>query len=79
MREDSNEENLNRLDGARPLSSRGWCMQESILSPRQLYHGRNQIYWRCLAGYEAADGTSAGLRIPEHFLPSLTACARNCL
>ena len=73
-REDFDEENLNRLDSAGPLSSRGWCLQKSVLSPRQLYYGQDQIYWRCPAGYEAADGTSVGLRIPETSLPSLTAC-----
>lgn len=65
LRQDFGEETLKQLDNRCPLSSRGWCLQESILSPRHLYYGRSQIYWRCPNGYQAADGTSSGLRIPE--------------
>lgn len=72
-RQDFDEETLNKLDNRCPLSSRGWCLQESILSPRHLYYGRSQIYWRCPKGYQAADGTSSGLRIPEDTLPHASA------
>lgn len=73
LRQDFNEETLSTLDNRCPLSSRGWCLQESILSPRHLYYGRSQIYWRCPKGYQAADGTSSGLRIPQDTLPHVSA------
>lgn len=73
LRQDFNEETLSTLDYRCPLSSRGWRLQESILSPRHFYYGRRQIYWRCPNGYQAADGTSSGLRIPEDTLPHLSA------
>ncbi|KAF3037447.1 hypothetical protein E8E11_006108 [Didymella keratinophila] len=74
VREEFGEESLKRLDSFGPLSNRGWCLQEAVLSPRHLYFGRDQVYWRCPAGYQAADGTSAGLRIPEYPLPYLSSC-----
>lgn len=74
LRQDFNEETLSSLDIDRcSLSSRGWCLQESILSPRHLYYGRSQIYWRCPNGYQAADGTSSRLRIPEDTFPHASA------
>ncbi|KAL8369803.1 hypothetical protein RB595_000240 [Gaeumannomyces hyphopodioides] len=48
-----------------PLESRGWCLQESILSPRHLYYGLEQIYWRCPHGYQDAEGSSPGGRFPS--------------
>ncbi|OJD39753.1 heterokaryon incompatibility protein [Diplodia corticola] len=30
-----------------PLNTRGWVLQERILSPRILHFGSNQIYWEC--------------------------------
>ncbi|KAJ4296347.1 hypothetical protein N0V90_006392 [Kalmusia sp. IMI 367209] len=71
-REDFDEETLDSLNSSGPLSSRGWCLQESILSPRQVYYGASQLYWRCPAGYQAADGTSNGLRIPAYPVPYLS-------
>ncbi|KAI3316705.1 HET-domain-containing protein [Xylariaceae sp. AK1471] len=56
--EDSNEEDLERLDSEGPLALRGWTLQESILSSRQLFFGTRQIYWRCQKGYECAEGGS---------------------
>ncbi|KAJ0118485.1 HET-domain-containing protein [Diaporthe amygdali] len=72
LRQDFDEETLKRLDNRSPLSSRGWSLQESILSPRHLYYGRSQLYWRCPTGYQAADGTSSGLRLPEYTLPHVS-------
>lgn len=74
LRQDPDEETLCKLDisSMSPLSSRGWILQESVLSPRQLYYGRCQIYWRCPTGYQAADGTSAGLRLPALTYPHLS-------
>ncbi|CAO2655121.1 Nn.00g101850.m01.CDS01 [Neocucurbitaria sp. VM-36] len=66
------EETLFRLDSYGPLCSRGWCLQESILPPRQLYYGKRQIYWRCPAGYLAADGSVHGNQVPENRFPNLS-------
>ena len=43
------------LDKESPLSFRGWCMQEKLLSPAVLYFGNKQTYWDCntLAHLEA--------------------------
>ncbi|KAK4665506.1 hypothetical protein QC763_000410 [Podospora pseudopauciseta] len=30
-----------------PLDSRGWVLQEKLLSPRILYYGAQQLYWEC--------------------------------
>lgn len=30
-----------------PLSSRAWCLQEDLLSPRKLYYASDQLYWHC--------------------------------
>ncbi|KEY69346.1 hypothetical protein S7711_09739 [Stachybotrys chartarum IBT 7711] len=47
------EESLSTLELYGPLSSRGWTLQESLLSPRQLFYGRSRIYWRCRGGYKS--------------------------
>lgn len=75
LRQDPDEETLCKLDisSMSPLSSRGWILQESVLSPRHLYYGRSQIYWRCPTGYRAADGTSSGLRMPALIYPHVSA------
>ncbi|PQE24455.1 heterokaryon incompatibility protein [Rutstroemia sp. NJR-2017a BBW] len=66
-------ETLETIHNTGPLSHRGWTLQEQVLSPRILFFGSRQIFWRCLHGYLAADG------IPVHddsiesyasFLPS---------
>lgn len=30
-----------------PLDTRGWVLQERLLSPRILYYGQQQLYWEC--------------------------------
>jgi Heterokaryon incompatibility protein (HET) len=30
-----------------PLQSRGWCVQERILSPRKIFFGSKQLFWEC--------------------------------
>ncbi|KAJ8118081.1 hypothetical protein OPT61_g853 [Boeremia exigua] len=37
----------NRLKGM--LDTRGWILQEQLLSPRILYYGRQQLYWDCIS------------------------------
>lgn len=42
------------------LATRGWTLQEMALSPRQLFYGKRQIYWRCFNGCQSADGYLPG-------------------
>jgi hypothetical protein len=37
---------MERLGGT-ALDSRGWVLQEKLLSPRILYYGAQQMYWEC--------------------------------
>ena len=60
------EEDLALLDMRGPLSSRGWTLQESVLSPRHLFYGKRQIYWRCPAGFQSADGLPPGRKSPPY-------------
>ncbi|KAH6991473.1 heterokaryon incompatibility protein-domain-containing protein [Ilyonectria sp. MPI-CAGE-AT-0026] len=39
-----------------PLNSRGWVLQEMVLSPRNLYFGSKMIYWRCPDVLKGSDG-----------------------
>lgn len=59
------DETLRSLDRDSPLNSRGWVLQESLLSPRQLFYGDRQIYWKCPRGYESGDGLPAKGRTPD--------------
>jgi hypothetical protein len=55
------------------LNFRGWTLQEQVFSPRILYFGAQQIYWRCLHGYLAANGIPVDTRAVERYarlLPS---------
>lgn len=42
------------LMNSTPLTSRGWCLQEDVLSPRVLYYGKQNMYWKCLNGYTSS-------------------------
>ncbi|KAI1266220.1 heterokaryon incompatibility protein-domain-containing protein [Xylariaceae sp. FL1019] len=59
-------ESLRSLDEQGPLSSRGWTLQESVLSQRLLYVGEHQMYWKCLHGYQSMDGLPEGSRTPQN-------------
>lgn len=39
-----------------PLNSRGWTLQERILSRRTLHYSADQIYWECDGGILSEDG-----------------------
>lgn len=41
-----------------PLATRGWVLQEQILSPRTLFYGERAIYWYCRSSHQSADGAS---------------------
>lgn len=40
-----------------PLTSRGWTLQERLLSPRVLHFTREQMYWECKRCFVSEDGT----------------------
>jgi hypothetical protein len=42
--------------GETPLDSRGWVLQEKLLSPRILYYGGQQMYWECRQASIRQDG-----------------------
>jgi hypothetical protein len=67
-----NAENLRELEQSAPLSTRGWTLQESILSPRHLYFGKEMIYWKCPQGFDTADGLPPGNTTPPISYPILT-------
>ncbi len=50
--------------GTEPLSDRGWCFQERVLSRRILHFASDQMYFECLNGFLGEDG----LRIPTRYL-----------
>lgn len=62
------DETLRGLFGSAPLHTRGWCLQETIISPRILHFGTKMIYWHCLSGFKAADGVPPSNRLPEESL-----------
>ncbi|OTB06054.1 hypothetical protein M426DRAFT_9880 [Hypoxylon sp. CI-4A] len=65
-------EDLLKLHKSSPLSSRGWTLQESVLSPRQLFYGASKIYWKCLEGYKGADDIPPGARYPDELYEELS-------
>ncbi|MCJ1244767.1 hypothetical protein MMC30_001967 [Trapelia coarctata] len=38
-----------------PLNKRGWCLQESILSPRIIHFGKGRVLWQCHKSFVAED------------------------
>src|SRR5438552_2841114 len=42
--------------GQQPLNSRGWTLQERLLSPRTLHYCIDQIYWECNVCMFSEDG-----------------------
>lgn len=64
-RQDPQEEDLKGLHIDSALMTRGWTLQESVLSPRQLFYGARQIYWKCEHGFQSADGVCARFKAPE--------------
>jgi hypothetical protein len=62
---DGTEESLRDISMKSPLNTRGWTLQETILSPRILHYGRDQIHWQCPSGFQSADGIPPGNRMPE--------------
>ena len=54
-----------------PLSTRGWALQEQILSRRNLYYGKRAIYWTCRSSHQSADGAIAGASWIEGLLSDM--------
>ncbi|KLU91055.1 hypothetical protein MAPG_09579 [Magnaporthiopsis poae ATCC 64411] len=46
-----------------PLSARGWCFQERVLSRRILHFASDQMYFECTWGFRSEDG----LHLPSRF------------
>ena len=42
------------------LSSRGWVLQERILSPRIIHYSNGEMFWECQTGIQAEDGALFG-------------------
>lgn len=40
------------------LNTRGWCLQERLLSPMLLHFGRGQMYWECRAATAQEDNAN---------------------
>jgi hypothetical protein len=73
FRGDLSEEDLSLLDNKAPLESRAWTLQEKVLSPRVLFYGTKQTYWKCSQALECVEGLPPGLRTPEDaYLPILS-------
>lgn len=47
---------MERIKGSAP-DSRGWCLQENVLSPRTLHFGKQQLFWDCQTKY-CCEGTA---------------------
>ena len=51
------------------ISSRGWILQEQLLSPRLVFVMQSEVHWHCQAGYQTQSGLSFE---PVSTLPSRT-------
>lgn len=65
-RDNDDEYDANQYDivYACPLVGRAWALQEYVLSPRQLFYGKDAIYWKCPQGFEGANGLPSGFEFP---------------
>ncbi|KAI0431138.1 heterokaryon incompatibility protein-domain-containing protein [Xylaria sp. FL1042] len=62
-----------------PLSTRAWCLQETLLSSRILYYTQSQLLWRCNHLSEREDrlpllplGVTNEIKMPQGGAPALT-------
>ncbi|MCJ1385497.1 hypothetical protein MMC17_008620 [Xylographa soralifera] len=46
--------------GEYPMFSRGWCLQERILSPRIIHYSATELIWECRTSVECECGTLQG-------------------
>jgi hypothetical protein len=64
-----------------PLSTRGWVLQERILSPRVLSFGQDQVFWECNELRNASEAYPCGFdthTLYPVFDVSLTVSQRGC-
>jgi hypothetical protein len=47
---------MNEQDGVEPTATRGWTLQESMLSRRILIFARKQLYWTCCRYFASCGG-----------------------
>ncbi|KAJ3542504.1 hypothetical protein NM208_g4059 [Fusarium decemcellulare] len=45
-----------RIQSQKHLSSRGWVLQEEVLSPRTVHCMKSEIYWQCKCSYKTQSG-----------------------
>ncbi|OLN92774.1 hypothetical protein CCHL11_06733 [Colletotrichum chlorophyti] len=64
-RRDPSEENLRSLERDSALATRGWTLQEYILSPRHILYGKNAVYWKCPQEFISPDGLPQGNKSPQ--------------
>jgi hypothetical protein len=64
------------IDGS-PLSDRGWCCQERILSPRILHYTRTQLFWECRETLLAEDNLRPWTIAGEDGFSTVCGLARN--
>jgi len=55
---------LNNI-GLSPLLKRGWVLQETTLAPRNLYFGKNEMFWECSC-LQACESWPSGLPKAEN-------------
>ncbi|KAI0154572.1 heterokaryon incompatibility protein-domain-containing protein [Xylariaceae sp. FL1272] len=74
---DPSYDELRTLSQDGPLATRAWALQESMLATRQLHYGKHQIYWKCHAGYQFADGCPSRDRLPDIKHPTIQSICQN--
>jgi hypothetical protein len=71
MRRKNGEENIFRLIqpgyGECILASRGWTLQERILSRRMVHYGSQKIFWSCCESQLAADDADSRTDVKLHY------------
>ncbi|KAM0426518.1 hypothetical protein ACHAPT_008210 [Fusarium lateritium] len=45
------------------LATRGWTLQEAVLSPKALIYGAHGIYWQCPQDFHASNGLTSGINL----------------
>ena len=66
-----------RPEGTSPLNSRGWALQEYLLSPRTLSYGEQQMTWECSEVLIAEEGHILHYRSWRRLLQSMMTDRKN--
>ncbi|PMD47672.1 HET-domain-containing protein, partial [Hyaloscypha variabilis F] len=59
-----------------PLGTRGWVLQERLLSPRIIHFASDQLFWECCQGYDAEILPWSSIRSSNGHLKSLSSNIR---